>query len=150
MLAHADAFRVIAIGSKRRGTTGTDHFVATLVPFFLFAQTFAQRFHEFFPTAHGFYLLFFFFTQVQHGLQLQPFSRYFRHNGVNYGFHALEMCTEDSIKAVKQAFIFYQAGTGEIIKLVNIKRGNVLVDCAQQAQVFSYRNRQTTLAEFMK
>ena len=60
------------------------------------------------------------------------------------------MSTKYTIKTVKQAFIFYQTGTGQIIKLINIKGGNVFVDCAEETQVFGNGDGQTALSEFIK
>ena len=51
-LSHPYTFRVVPVRAERRRTGRANPLIAAFVPFVLIVQTFLQRFHELFETAH--------------------------------------------------------------------------------------------------
>ena len=54
VLADANAFRVVAIGAKGRGTTRTDPFVPAFMALLLLFEALFQRLHQLFPATERF------------------------------------------------------------------------------------------------
>ena len=77
----------------------------------------------------------------------EPFIRHVCHQRFKCIFYAVEMCGENLVEAVKLRLIFYQTGTGEIIKVVNTLLRYAAPHCFKERQQFRYRRLQAALTE---
>jgi hypothetical protein len=78
VLADAHAFGIVAVGAVRRGAGCPDPFLAALVTALLFGEPLAQRFEEFFETAHRLDLFLLLLGEVLFRQLLEPLERDFR------------------------------------------------------------------------
>jgi hypothetical protein len=136
VLADAHAFRVVAVGAKRRGAGGADPFRATLMASLLLLEPLAQGLEQLVP-AHLLELRLLLLGEEALGELLQPLLRdVCLLQRLAQGFEPLEGVREDAVEFVEVALVLHQAGAREVIKILDPLLRKVLIHRFEQGQVF--------------
>ena len=85
----------------------------------LLFEAFLQGFHDFFPAAQFLDLVFFFLAKQSFSFLSQPLFGDFADDFVERGLHAVDVVTEHLVKAIEMSFVFHQAQSGKVIKLID-------------------------------
>jgi hypothetical protein len=132
VLADAHAFRIVAIGAKRRCAGGADPFRAALVTALLLGEALAQQFEQFIEPAHGLDLFLFVLGEIFLGELFEPPGRNLGLRPVAQQFEALEYMAEHAVK------------------LVDPSRGEIGLHRLHQRQILAQRNRHARRFEIVK
>ncbi len=120
------------------------------MPTLLLFQAFAQRLHEFFPSAERFDQLLFFLRQQQLGLFAQPFFGDLGHHAIGQRGDAPEVRAEYAVELVVVRFVLDQAGARQVIEFVQAAGADTLLQCLHERQVFIDGRRHPALAQLQE
>ena len=141
VLADADAFGVVAVGTKGRGAARADPFAAAFVALVLFFEALFQLLHNFFPAAKRFDLGLFLFRQEFFRQGFQPVFGNFGNLAFAKAFQPFEHLAEHAVELVEIALVFHQRGAREIVEVFHIMLDNFGVQRLQKRQIFAQRHR---------
>ena len=141
VLAHADAFRVVAVGAERTGSAGPDPFLAALVPALLFLQALLERLQQLVEPAHRFDALAVLLGQVAQEFLLQPFLGDLAAD-VEDAFDALEVRAEREVEAVEVLLVLDEGEARQRVEVVERQRHHALVERLDQRQILTRADRQ--------
>ncbi len=114
----------------------------------LFFKTLAQGFQQLVEAAERLDLLLFFLGEIFLRKFLQPFFRNFGGERFADKIEPLEDVAEHAIELVEIALVLHQRGAGEIVKILDPARRQILVHRLHQRQVFAQRDRHAGAFEF--
>ena len=146
LAADADALRVLAAVTERRGAAGADPLAAAFVAFLLFFEPLFQRLHQLVPVHLGRVGDLLGREDALH-LLAQPVGR----DGlgeVRDQLHALEVGGEGAVELVVVLLVLDQRGAGQEVEVVHgagvgVGRAHhIRLQCFEQRQVFLDRDRQ--------
>ncbi len=142
VLADAHAFGIIAVGAKRRRSSGADPFLAALMAAFLFGKALPQRLEKLFQATQRLDLLLFFFGEIFFRQLLEPFDGNFRGQRVFDQIEAFEDMAEHAVELVEIPLVLHQSGARQIIERLDPPVGQILLHRLDQRQIFAQRHRQ--------
>src|SRR5690606_2194545 len=116
-IADANAFRVVAAGTERAGTAGTDPLVAAGVLFLLLLEAFLELLDQLVQTTEALDLRFFLFAQQAFEFLAQPFLGDHRLDMFVEVFQTLEVGTEGPVELVEVTFVLHQNRARQVIEL---------------------------------
>ena len=151
LLADANAFRIVAIGAKRRRAAGTDPLVAAFMALLLLFEALLQRLHQLLEAAHGLDFVHLFLAQEFLGHLAQPFLGNVGHvDGIRHAVQALEDVAEHLVELVDIALILHQGGARQVIKVSHLHIDDLFVHRLHQHQVFLQRDRHFGFTQFIE